>query len=168
MKFCSILPAGLPICAEYRCNRSLIAATGQPQQVCAALFKSQSLSRDGPDNVAQRYGRYAERNHSEYEYTHQSIVTGPDSAPTKLAVSTTASIEKIRTTAPTSLIDAPDPPNARVPRQTLSRSTVQTSSPPNGCRNDRGHHPFAAVMPPFSPQRHASTFRVPPDNLPHH
>jgi len=80
MKFCSILPAGLPICAEYRCNRSLIAATGQPQQVCAALFKSQSLSRDGPDNVAQRYGRYAERNHSEYEYTHQSIVTGSDSA----------------------------------------------------------------------------------------
>jgi hypothetical protein len=83
-----------------------------------------------------------------------------------IVVSATATTTKIRTTAPISLIDAYDLPNAQVPRltpPTLSRSIVRSSSPPMRLWKRPGAPPLAAMMPPSSPQCCAPTFRAAPD-----
>ena len=104
------------------------------------------LSRDGPNKVAQRYGPYTQRNYSQYTHLRRLI-----------AVSATATITKIRRTAPT--------PHMR------GRSAQCTSATPNAiaiqgviilasCEMTEGITPLRGNAPVRSP-RCAPTFRAP-------
>jgi hypothetical protein len=116
------------------------------------LFSAKRASSVCEGSFLLRYSLVADLAHSV-----KLLVTGYDSARLRglIAVSPTASIEKITRTAATSLMDARDLPNASAPRPTpptLLRSIVRSSSPPIGGGNDRGHHPLRRMMPPSVPQ----------------